>query len=67
MTMKAKVKPTGSKASNKRKTFAQRDITDPADIARFRLCLSERDLADIRALEEGLMAAEQEVGTLRFG
>lgn len=65
--MKAREKSVSKSALNRRKTAAKLDITDPADIVRYRLCLSEDDLREIRAFEEGLIAAEQELGTVRFG
>jgi hypothetical protein len=61
--MKPKEKPVTHSAPVSAKT----DISDPAEIALYRLCLSEDDIEDIRAFEEGLIAAEQELGVVRFG
>jgi len=49
------------------KTGGRLEITDPVDIARYQLRLSDNDIEEIRAFEEGLIAAEQDLGTVRFG
>lgn len=48
-------------------TGGRLEISDAADIARYKLRLSAADIEEIRVFEEGLIAAEQDLGTVRFG